>query len=62
MIQGDLLFVFEQLPHNFFNRVGNDLYASIDISLQEALLGFERPITHLDGHQVIVRSSPKAIA
>jgi DnaJ-class molecular chaperone len=62
MIQGDLLFVYEQLTHSVFKRVGNDLFTSIDISLQEALLGFERPITHLDGHQVIVRSSPKTIA
>ncbi len=62
MIQGDLLFVFEQQPHSVFKRVGNDLYTSIDITLQEALLGFERPIIHLDGRQVIVRSSPKTIA
>lgn len=56
------MFVFEQQPHSVFKRVGNDLYTSIDITLQEALLGFERPITHLDGRQVIVRSSPKTIA
>lgn len=38
--------------HPVFERKGNDLKIKIQITLEEALLGFEREITHLDGHKV----------
>lgn len=44
-----------------FKRVGDNLYINMDITLQEALLGFEKTITHLDGHQVTIRSSPNVV-
>jgi len=37
-----------------FERKQNDLKIKIDISLREALLGFEKVISHLDGHLVTI--------
>ena len=45
--------------HDSFERSGNDLLATVHITLSEALLGFSRILlTHLDGRGVHV-SSPK---
>lgn len=41
-----------QLDHPLFERKGDDLKIRITISLQDALLGFQKTITHLDGHEV----------
>ncbi len=53
-IAGDLKFVVKQIPHDFFVRKDDDLHMSMSITLTEALLGFSKPITHLDGRQVII--------
>lgn len=41
-----------QLPHPVFTRDGETLRMSLNITLQEALMGFEKTVTHLDGHKV----------
>ncbi|MGH0162866.1 UNVERIFIED_CONTAM: hypothetical protein FKN15_064649, partial [Acipenser sinensis] len=41
--------------HPVFERRGDDLYTNVTISLEEALVGFEMDITHLDGHKVTRR-------
>lgn len=56
MIPGDVIFVVKQKPHSTFRREGNDLHIDFDISLREALLGFEKTILHLDGHEVVLKS------
>ena len=38
--------------HSRFERKGDDLYANITITLQDALIGFGLDIDHLDGHKV----------
>lgn len=46
------------LPHPVFSRGaedGADLYASVAISLEEALVGFTREIAALDGSVAVVR-------
>lgn len=40
------------LPDPVFERDGDNLKMNVHISLREALLGFEREITHFDGHLV----------
>lgn len=37
------------MKHKVFERNINDLKTTVKITLKEALLGFEREITHLDG-------------
>lgn len=58
MIQSDILFTIKQKEHPVFKRVGNNLFINLDISLQDAVLGFSKSITHLDGHTVTI-SSPE---
>jgi DnaJ family protein B protein 11 len=38
--------------HSRFERKGDDLYTNITISLQDALVGFELEVDHLDSHKV----------
>ncbi|CAG0923262.1 unnamed protein product [Notodromas monacha] len=52
---GDLIFKIRGSPHPKFERRGDDLYTNVTISLQDALVGFEMEITHLDGHKVAVK-------
>jgi DnaJ-related protein SCJ1 len=54
---GDLIFVIRQLPDPTFSRQGDDLYMHMTISLAESLIGFEKKISHLDGHEVVVRKN-----
>lgn len=51
---GDLLFKIKTVPHQRFERRGDDLYTNVTISLQDALTGFEMTIPHLDGHSVAI--------
>ncbi|XP_064105446.1 dnaJ homolog shv-like [Macrobrachium nipponense] len=56
---GDLIIIIKTQPHERFERRGDDLYTNVTLSLQEALLGFELDIIHLDGHKVhVVREKP----
>ena len=50
----DIIFEVREIPHKIFRRKNNlDLYMQLEITLEEALLGFEKSINHLDGHEVI---------
>lgn len=49
---GDLIFVIKQSPDSIFTRQGDDLHINLSISLLESLVGFDKVINHLDGHEV----------
>ena len=49
----------ESLPHKVFTRIGNDLHMDIHLTLREALIGFEKTLRHLDGHEVDIERSGK---
>lgn len=51
---GDLIIKINTLPHEKFERKGDDLYTNVTITLQDALTGFTFDITHLDGHKVSI--------
>jgi DnaJ-related protein SCJ1 len=51
---GHIIFKVVTLPHPLFVRKGNDLHHTMRITLLEALVGFSRTLTHLDGHTVPV--------
>jgi len=57
MLQGDIIVQIKQQAHAVYKRVGDNLYMNLDISLQEALFGYERKITHLDAHKFDLNSS-----
>lgn len=50
---GDIVFELVETPHDVFTRAGADLQAEIEISLSEALTGFNRVVLkHLDGRGI----------
>merc|ERR1711991_686438 len=56
---GDVVFAIRTAPHPQFRRDANqvDLHYIMHITLLEALVGFEKEVTHLDGHAVTVKRS-----
>merc|ERR1719230_257523 len=44
-----------------FKRRGADLFIERDISLVEALCGFEMELTHLDGRKLLIKTQPGEI-
>jgi DnaJ family protein A protein 2 len=55
---GDLYVRLNIEPHPVFKRKGADLYMEKNISLLEALTGFNFEIEHLDGHKIRVTTLP----
>ena len=55
-LPGDIIFVIKERPNDKFRRENNDLHTTMTLTLKEALLGFKKYISHLDGHVVIVSS------
>lgn len=51
-VPGDLSVIVRMHEHPFFKRVGPHLQIWLEITLFEALMGFEREIIHLDGRIV----------
>lgn len=49
---GRVVFKVETVNHPTFERVKDNLKTTVKITLKEALLGFDKSITHLDGHKV----------
>ena len=47
--------------HKKFIRKGGDLLYNADITLLEALRGFEIVITHLDGREVLIQTKQNEI-
>ncbi|PPQ68226.1 hypothetical protein CVT26_005759, partial [Gymnopilus dilepis] len=59
---GDVIFILKLLPHESFERSGDDLLTHVTITLSEALLGFSRIIlTHLDGRGIKMTTPPGKI-
>merc|ERR1719247_1282486 len=58
-IPGDVVFKLKLQKHKVFTRRGNDLTIKDKITLRQALLGFEKKIKHLDGHEVADEGMPK---
>lgn len=54
MIPGDVIFRLHQVPHPRFRRAGDDLHYEMEISLEEALLGYRKNMQHLDNRKVLL--------
>mmetsp|Transcript_138165 Transcript_138165/g.240346 ORF Transcript_138165/g.240346 Transcript_138165/m.240346 type:complete len:511 (+) Transcript_138165:55-1587(+) len=55
---GDVVFTLKQQEHAEFKRRGADLFIERDISLVEALCGFEIELKHLDGRKLLIKTNP----
>ncbi len=55
-IPGNVILKLRTQHHSRFRREGNDLHTDVTITLREALLGYTKRISHLDGHLVELRS------
>jgi DnaJ-class molecular chaperone/serine/threonine protein kinase len=49
MVAGDVIILLKEKQHDVFRRMGSDLIANVELTLSEALCGFKRSFTHLDG-------------
>jgi len=54
---GNINFKIATAPHSRFRREGDHLHMTMTISLLEALVGFNRVVRHLDGHDVTIANS-----
>ncbi|KUJ11697.1 DnaJ-domain-containing protein [Mollisia scopiformis] len=55
--QQDLHFVVEEKKHPLFTRDGDDIHHTIDLELKEALTGWKRTVTTIDGKQINIEKA-----
>lgn len=53
-IAQDIEFVVEERPHPVFSRVDDALRMTLELSLEEALCGYSRPVRMLDGRELSI--------
>jgi len=58
MEAGDVIIIIQQKEHDRFVREGDNLFMKHTINLTEALCGFQLVIEHLDGRNIIMKTSP----
>lgn len=56
MLPGSVHLKLKQKEDQTYARKGNDLHMNLRVSLREALLGWSRTFTHMDGHSFEVKS------
>jgi DnaJ homolog subfamily A member 2 len=61
LVAGDVIVVLKQAPHKTFNRRDENLVVEREISLTDALCGFQFSIQQLDGRKLIVTSKPGSV-
>nr|XP_043628520.1 dnaJ protein homolog 2-like [Erigeron canadensis] len=57
-VTGNIVFILQLKEHPKFKRKQDDLYVEHNVSLTEALCGFQFVLTHLDGRQLLVKTNP----
>ncbi|XP_053686649.1 dnaJ homolog subfamily B member 13-like [Sabethes cyaneus] len=55
IIPSDIVFVVKENPHPVFWRKGADLYTVVQITVEQALVGFPLEITGIDGRQLVIQ-------
>lgn len=54
---GDFIVVIFEVENKQFKRVGNDLHTTMEISLADALLGFNLPLKYIDGKNIDIQKN-----
>lgn len=52
----DVVFKIEEKPHETFTRNGNDLEQTLTLTLKEALLGYSKIVSTIDGRKIKIES------
>ena len=60
-LTGDVVCIVNEMAHNRFTRQDDDLFTNLDISLKDAMCGFEMSITHMDGRELRIVSKKGSI-
>lgn len=55
--QQDLVFIVEEKPHPLYVREGDDLVHTVDLDLKEALTGWKRNVTTIDGKRLSIEKA-----
>jgi len=55
---GDVVIVLKEREHQTYTRQGNDLIMKMNISISEALTGFQRVVKTLDKREILITSPP----
>merc|ERR1711991_1007147 len=58
---GDIVFFIQEVEDETFKRKGDDLFLKKEITLAEALCGYEFLVEHMDGRVLHVQSKPGEI-
>lgn len=53
--KSNLIIIIKEQPHELFKRMGKDLHIDIKLRLYQALYGFSKVITHLDGRNILLK-------
>jgi DnaJ family protein A protein 2 len=51
-MKSDLILVVNELSHNVFKRNGENLFIEVELKLYQAMFGYSKIITHLDGRKL----------
>jgi DnaJ-class molecular chaperone len=51
----NLILIIKEQPHPIFKRQGNDLHMDIKLRLFQAIYGFTKMVSHLDGRNILVK-------
>jgi len=57
MLAGNVIMVLRTQKHNRYTRQANDLFVDMHITLREALLGFTKSLTQLDGRKLVIKGA-----
>jgi DnaJ homolog subfamily A member 2 len=60
-LPGDVIIVIQEKEHEKFKRKGADLVHTMELTLSEALCGFVKTITHLDGRVLKIESKAGSV-
>ena len=55
--KSNLKLIINELKHDIFKHINNDLFITIDLKLYQALFGFHKIIKHLDGRDLYINNS-----
>lgn len=55
----DLIIIVNEIKHNYFIRIDNDLYINIMLNIFEALFGFDKIITYFNEKKIYIKCREK---